>query len=185
MTNEELLGGTDKPGSYYPALHFCRVACTTAPTEPYNWATYTSTDQLTSCKERVLFDFNICNPVADPLTPTKMRVCSLGASDSGKNTNPLVGRRYQALTLARRDTAATSTCVVSAVETTATLKLAVEGPATSKENSIVTALEALGQHFSLDCTASLMLSYIGGVVAGLYGPGFGAMAQWRQSSKLS
>lgn len=74
--------------------------------------------------------------------------------------------------------------MVSAVETTATLKLAVEGPATSKENSIVTALEALGQHFSLDCTASLMLSYIGGVVAGLYGPGFGAMAQWRQSSKL-
>jgi hypothetical protein len=171
MSDEELMEGTDKPGSYYPALHPCPVACATAPTEPFNWTTYTSMEELAICKEPLLFDFNIYNPVADPTSPTKLRVCSLGA---GHSTTSVVRKRVQAGIRTKRQTLAGNACAESAVQTTVTMQLATDGAPIGTVTGITAALEALGQHFASDCKAPLMFSHVDGVIAGLYiGSGFG------------
>ncbi|KAH8894612.1 glycoside hydrolase, partial [Thozetella sp. PMI_491] len=140
----------------------CPSACAEAPTQPGNWTTYTSLDQISGCNETVLFDLAIANPIADTTTPTKLRVCSLGTASESSTVAQ------------KRSQAASDACVASAVATTATLQLTTGGQASGKEDNTAKALEALAQYFSANCDSRLMLSHVDGIFAGVYmGPGFG------------
>lgn len=73
----KLLEGVDSPKTYYSERHDCPLPCERLP--PSNWTVYSSFPRMRYCEEPMLFDFSLENPVADPNTPTKLRVCVAGS----------------------------------------------------------------------------------------------------------
>lgn len=180
MSDEELMAGADYGGRLpVDLLHPCPASCQDSP--PSNWTIYTSLDRLALCDEPLLFDFAIDNPVADPNTPTKLRVCTAAGGNAETNINAVFnGTRVTGAPASKRaDTAAPGCIVATAIETTTTVELSMYGETASQEDTdaLIMGLQNLQRHFAGDSgceSAGLMFSYTQGVIAGLYtGSSFG------------
>ncbi|KAK3317910.1 killer toxin alpha/beta [Apodospora peruviana] len=176
--------GVDNPNSYYADLHPCPVACDDLP--PSNWTIYTSYERLARCDEPLLFDFALYNPVADPLTPTKLRVCTAGNADSTVNSlfNGTAAAAGQVAKRALNETSPPSgTCDApgpTPSKAAATLEFAHGGADMElgkKTNAISKALKKLQGYFeagNVPCEETIKFAYHQGIVAGLYlGKSFG------------
>jgi len=172
MSDAELMKGTEQPSAYHHEFHPCPVVC--ADHLPSNWTVYNDVKRLAQCKEPMLFDFNIANPVASPDTPTKLRVCNAGNSEKSKARLALYNETVSTVVArsgnrAPRAENGTQACKVTGSETKATLELTKSGPGLGKDDHIADALEQLEAYFArTDCESSLMFSSANGVVAGVH-----------------
>ncbi|KAK3358161.1 killer toxin alpha/beta [Lasiosphaeria hispida] len=147
----------------------CPVAC--GDRQPSSWTVYTSLSRLRACSKPVLFDFSIYNPVEDPDTPVKLRVCTTDGANTIRNayTNRKSSGSPQ------RQAACTSR--PTAVESMAALAVVHEGPDLRKGAALISALQSLEKYFtrsSPSCENDVMFAYDKGVVAGAYvGAAFG------------
>lgn len=66
-----------------PLINGCPQTCQIASADPSNWAHIHQLDDLSSCKEQLLFDFNIYNDLS---LPTTIRTCA-GAPTAFKAAN--------------------------------------------------------------------------------------------------
>jgi len=176
MSDEELMEGTDSANAYHHEFHPCPIPCTDQL--PQNWTVYTDIDRLALCNEPMLFDFNIYNPVVDPETPTKIRVCNAGDGDASKVGPSLVNGTSKGVTTSavpRNAAAAWTACAAAALETKAALQFAKQGPGMGKEDDIANVLHQLEHYYATaECESTLMFGSAGGIIAGLYiGSGMG------------
>ncbi|KAK4207996.1 hypothetical protein QBC37DRAFT_454015, partial [Rhypophila decipiens] len=75
MSDEELMKGTQAGGSIPAVYKLCPRACDDL--KPSKWTIYSDYARLSACDQPMLFDFAIYNPLEDPSTTTRIRVCSL------------------------------------------------------------------------------------------------------------
>jgi len=179
----EVMEGVDDPTTYYSDLHACPRSC--SDLLPSGWDVYSDFDRLDRCKQSMLFDFALNVPVADPTTPTRLRVCALG-NGRGNSTkvDPLRKRSEQ-----ETEEEASAKKVCQAVKTAAaasergtTLELAHGGVGAGANTADAvaaarTALSDLVAYFDsgrAPCTETTMFSYQKGAIAGVYiGQSFG------------
>ncbi|KAH8899349.1 glycoside hydrolase [Thozetella sp. PMI_491] len=162
------LKGVDNPKHYYTELHRCPLAC--SDTSPSRWIVYNSYDRLDRCNQSMLFDFALYNPVADPNTPTKIRVC---AAD---NANSTVDASSSSTDATAESSACDATKVVA--ESSVTLEFTSDGVTSEGKaiDSAVTVLNELQTYMTgpAACDDTFMLGYHQGTIAAIYaGAGFG------------
>jgi chitinase len=182
MSDAEIMGGVDLSGSFFSDLHPCPTAC--KGNAPSNWTVYTSMDRLALCDEPLLFDFTISNPVANPNTVTKLRVCTASDGKGVTETNGTSSEEPVAFTKRADD------CTSNAVESTATVELGWSGEGIEEDSkALLVGLENLKKFFEADlkCDASpLMFSYTKGIISGVYaGPSLGRATASNVIQKVS
>lgn len=157
LSDEELMRGTDAagPAPYQP----CPAECS-ARVSPSNWTIYSEFDRFSACDQPMLFDFAIYNPLDDPSTTTKFRLCTLDRFDK----KPPGNTTTQALQQPRP----------GFLETTADLTLAQDGIVQQKgtaQRTLVPTLELLRDGFQRDYNETLptvMFSFRDDTVAAVY-----------------
>lgn len=84
LSDAELMKGTS--GGKAPAVYQrCPVACSTRSTAS-EWTIYSDVQRLRACDQPLLFDFAIANPLNDPDTTTKLRVCTVDKPAGNSST---------------------------------------------------------------------------------------------------
>ena len=174
MSDLEIMGGIDQSDSFFSDLHPCPTTCKDTPSS--NWTVYTSMDRLALCDEPMLFDFSISNPVADPNTITKLRVCTTSSGNAETTTNAEFNgtSAEEPVEFTKR----ADDCEPSIVQSNATIQLAWGGEGDQGDNkALLTGLDSLKKFFEkgFECSSSpFMFSYTKGIIAGVYsGPYFG------------
>jgi hypothetical protein len=159
LSDDELMRGT-QPGGPAPSQQRCPAECS-ARASPSKWTIYSEFERFSACDQPMLFDFAIYNPLDDPSTTTKFRLCTVDRFDKkppGNTTNT------HALQQPRP----------GFLETTANLTLAQSGILQQKgtaERTLVPAVELLRDGFLRDYNESLptiMFSFHDDTIAAVY-----------------
>lgn len=155
------------------ALQPCPALCFG---KPENWTVYSSVERLAVCDQPLLFDFALYNPLDDPTTNVKLRVCTAGAANDLSNAAELgnVSAKYNNERLAPSlhiEAKRKSPAEFYPNRTEATLELALVGPKKyiPRDNTIVVLQEV--QNFlrgQENWDTSVIFSYYGGTVVGAY-----------------
>lgn len=159
LSDEELMAGTHPggPAPYQP----CPAECS-ARDSPSKWTIYSEFERFGACDQPMLFDFAIYNPLDDPSTTTKFRLCTLDRFDKKppdtNTTTPSLPQQPRP----------------GFLETTADLTLVQEGIIEQKgtaQRTLVPTLELLRDGFQRDYNEtlpSIMFSFRDDTIAAVY-----------------
>jgi hypothetical protein len=139
-------------------LHSCPDMCIG---QPENWTVYASFDRLKICKQPVLFDFAVHNPIDDPNRIIKLRTCTAGTAN---DANASVANR----TSAKRSK---DTCISSGDENKLTLDVATGGQQDNASNKdIGTILNNVQSYLSnsASCDTTFIAGFFRKAVIGVY-----------------
>jgi len=70
-----------------PNQHGCPTACLDF-SNPHSWMLYTSVNRLRVCKERMLLDFSVNQPLDGPASRILIRACTVQADRPGRPGPP-------------------------------------------------------------------------------------------------
>ncbi|KAL2850300.1 hypothetical protein BJY01DRAFT_261581 [Aspergillus pseudoustus] len=168
----------DSPGTYYSDLHPCPAAC--LDNKPENWTVYSTLERLQHCREGMLFDLAIYNPVNSLVGSVKLRTCTAGTP---RDANTTVNALYLAVTSegqisekTKRDALELECLAASATKTDFSLVLGQRGAKVRQVDNAVLALKHLQGFMAKDgnCDVPVILGYSNRTVVGMYlGPAFG------------
>lgn len=164
---------TNSPKTFYSSLKPCPAACVG---KPDNWTVYSSVDLLTVCDQPLLLDFAIYNPLDDPNTNVKLRVCTTGNPHVDENSlqhnaNSLVYNTNSTVPSQNTGSKSTNTACLSANQTQATLEMALMGRRISSESDdLLTTLQVVQSYLEnpTNCGTPLIFSYYRGSFVGVY-----------------
>lgn len=81
LSDDELMKGTEAGARVPFGQQRCPAPCSARNT-PSQWTIFSDFQRFSSCVEPMLFDFAIYNPLDDPTTDTKFRVCTVDFDQS-------------------------------------------------------------------------------------------------------
>jgi hypothetical protein len=157
LSDEELMRGTQAGG---PAPYQrCPAECS-ARDSPSKWTIYSEFERFSACDQPMLFDFALYNPLDDPSTTTKFRLCTVDRFDKKPPGNTTTDALQQPRP--------------GFLETLADLTLAQEGIVQQKgtaQRTLIPAIELLRDGFQRDYNESLptfMFSFHDDTIAAVY-----------------
>ncbi|CAF3496750.1 unnamed protein product [Fusarium graminearum] len=153
--------------TYHPDQHDCPLPCQDL-TNPHSWITYFSVQRLSRCKEPMLLQFPISQPLDDPSSTILIRTCTLGSrpslltatADKEQVKNPKKDGELSnggSLKLA-------PSCMIDGEPTTSKLKASHSGSDSSTEEDrrrTVTLLESMVGFFKSkdNCDENFLFAY--------------------------
>lgn len=161
---------------FYSQRSRCPLSCKDSGLNPSNWTYYHNLDVLVRCREPLLLDLNLHNPVEDPGTHLTFRACLSSEVVGAARKGPSSRRQliYNKNTTANLTTGDRNDHTVSAT-TTRNVQLAWWGDKESSENhatpdDIVAAAQQLSHYPRSNETLEecIMLASHGGAILGIY-----------------
>ena len=162
--------------TYYPDQHDCPLPCADIA-NMHSWITYFSVGRLRRCKEPMLLQFSVTQPLDDPATAVLIRACTLppGSKPAAKVKVPVLSenpKKSPSLYASSLDTA--KACFSSGTTVKAKLDLltaaeAQAGAAATADNVLGT-LKGLRKFFEAqdNCDEKFAFAYHNQTVAGIY-----------------
>lgn len=163
------------PDTYYPDQHDCPLACVDY-TNMHSWTPYLSVDRLRRCKQPMLMQLPISQPLDDPQSSILIRCCTFGSQeDSRISSSAPVENPKKSVVLFQSSLESAPACISSSQEVPAEVQLTSSGTRNSTTDPSE-LLQGMIRFFEQrdNCDETFLFGYHNEVIAGIHiGAGLG------------
>lgn len=165
------------PKAYEVDQHDCPLACSDY-SNTHSWIPYLSVERLRRCKEPMLLQFSITQPLDDPNSNILIRSCTLGShADTGAATlKPVENPKKDEDLVQGGSLEVAPACAVVGTEVSSKMDLLISPGGTGDSQQITGLLDGMQKYFSAtdNCDENFLFAYHRQTVASIYiGAGLG------------